>query len=98
MTPRRQLDNEGRPLQPHLAAELDRQRDRPSVDDLMDRIDRRSSGHVSFEQAVQDLAEDRDGEAAERSVPTENPVKTPLLPLPGLRSLDDEFCSGSRLD
>ena len=51
--------SEGKTLQQYLVAELKRLAERPTIEELMDRIDGQSGGRVSFEQAVKDLAEDR---------------------------------------
>jgi hypothetical protein len=49
----------GQSLQQYLSGELRRLADRPSLDEVLDRIDRRQGGRVGLEQAVEDLAEDR---------------------------------------
>jgi antitoxin FitA len=55
----RRTGRRGQPLQQHLAEELRRLAERPSVEELLDRIDRRDGGRVGLDQAVQDLAEKR---------------------------------------
>ncbi|WP_420614267.1 FitA-like ribbon-helix-helix domain-containing protein [Candidatus Spongiisocius sp.] len=50
---------EGKSLQQYLFAELRQLAARPTVDELMDRVDSRSGGRVSFRRAVEDVAEDR---------------------------------------
>jgi antitoxin FitA len=55
----RRAERHGQSLQQYLAAELRRLAERPSIDEVLDRIDRRSGGEVGFGQAVEDLAEDR---------------------------------------
>ena len=59
-TLRRRAANEGKSLQRYLVAVLERHAERPTIDELMDRIDARSGGHVPYEQAVEDLVEDRE--------------------------------------
>ncbi|MCY3540072.1 MAG: hypothetical protein F4Y75_06730 [Acidimicrobiia bacterium] len=56
---RRRATQEGKSLQQYLLAELNRLAARPTIDELMNRVDKRSGGRVSFEQAVEDLREDR---------------------------------------
>jgi hypothetical protein len=46
-------------LQQYPAAELRRLAERPSLEEVLDRIDRRQGGRVGLAQAVEDLAEDR---------------------------------------
>ncbi len=55
----RRAERRGQSLQQFLAAELRRLAERPSVDEVLDRIDRRSGGRVGLRQAADDLAEDR---------------------------------------
>lgn len=55
----RRAERHGQSLQQYLAAELRRLAERPSLDEVLDRIDRRRGGRVGFHQAVEDLAEDR---------------------------------------
>jgi plasmid stability protein len=50
----------GQSLQQYLAGELRRLAERPSMDEVLARIATRHGGHVGLEQAVQDLAADRD--------------------------------------
>ena len=50
---------EGKSLQQYLFAELRQLAARPTVDELMDRVDSRSGGRVSFRREVEDVAEDR---------------------------------------
>ena len=56
---RRRATQEGKSLQQYLLAELNRLAARPTIDELKDRVDKRSGGRVSLEQAVEDLREDR---------------------------------------
>lgn len=55
----RRAERHGQSLQQYLAAELRRLAERPSIDEVLDRIDRQRGGEVGFRQAVEDLAEDR---------------------------------------
>lgn len=55
----RRAENEGMSLQQYLIAELKRLAERPTVDEVLGRIERRSGGRVGLDQAVADLAEDR---------------------------------------
>lgn len=58
-TLQRRAERHGQSLQQYLAAELRRLAERPSIDEVLDRIDRQQGGRVGFRQAVEDLAEDR---------------------------------------
>jgi hypothetical protein len=55
----RRAERHGQSLQQYLAAELRRLAERPSIDEVLDRIDRQRGGRVGFRQAVEGLAEDR---------------------------------------
>ena len=55
----RRAERRGQSLQQFLAAELRRLAERPAIDDVLDRIDRRRGGRVGLRQAADDLAEDR---------------------------------------
>lgn len=55
----RQARRSGRSLQQYLAAELRRLAERPSIDDMLDRIERHEGGRVGLGQAVDDLADER---------------------------------------
>jgi plasmid stability protein len=55
----RRAERHGQSLQQYLAAELRRLAERPSIDEVLDRIDLQRGGRVGFRQAVEDLAEDR---------------------------------------
>jgi hypothetical protein len=46
-------------LQQFLATELRRLAERPALDDVLDRIDRRRGGRVGLRQAADDLGEER---------------------------------------
>ena len=56
---RHRAGREGKSLQQYLVAELRQLAARPTINELMDRVDNRSGGRVTFKQAVEDLAEDR---------------------------------------
>ena len=49
----------GQSLQQYLSGELQRLVARPSIDEILDRIERRSGGRVGLAQAAQDIAEER---------------------------------------
>ena len=55
----RRAERRGQSLQQFLAAELRRLAERPAMDDVLDRISRRSGGRVGLRQAADDLAEER---------------------------------------
>ena len=55
----RRAERRGQSLQQYLVQELTRLVDKPSLDELLDRIDRRGGGRVGFEQAAGDLADER---------------------------------------
>jgi plasmid stability protein len=55
----RRAERRGQSLQQYLAGELRRLAERPSLEDVLDRIDRRQGGRVGLAQAVEDLAEER---------------------------------------
>ena len=57
----RRAESRGQSLQQYLVVELRRLAERPTIDEVLDRIDRRRGGRVGFDQAVADLAEDRPG-------------------------------------
>lgn len=48
-------------MQQFLTAELRRLARRPSVDEVLDRIEHRNGSHVGLARAAEDLHEDRDG-------------------------------------
>jgi plasmid stability protein len=50
----------GQSLQQYLTVQLSRIATTPSLDDVVDRISRRSGGKVSFRQAVADLEMERE--------------------------------------
>lgn len=49
----------GQSLQQYLAAELKRLAEKPSLDEVLARIERHRGGHVGFGQAAEDLAAER---------------------------------------
>ncbi|MHB8245647.1 MAG: FitA-like ribbon-helix-helix domain-containing protein [Acidimicrobiales bacterium] len=55
----RSAEQRGQSLQQYLVAELRRLADRPRIDEVLDRIDRRKGGRVGLHQAVEDLHEGR---------------------------------------
>jgi plasmid stability protein len=55
----RRAESHGQSLQQYLATELRRLAERPTLDDVLDRIERRRGGTVGFAQAVEDLGAER---------------------------------------
>jgi antitoxin FitA len=55
----RRAERRGQSLQQYLAGELRRLAERPTLDEILDGIDRRHGGTVGLAQAVRDLAEER---------------------------------------
>jgi plasmid stability protein len=55
----RRAERRGQSLQQFLTGELRRLAERPSVDEVLDRIERHSGGQVGLRQAAEDLGEDR---------------------------------------
>jgi plasmid stability protein len=55
----RRADQRGQSLQQYLAGELRRLAERPSLDEVLDRIERHRGGRVGLQQAVDDLTEER---------------------------------------
>ncbi len=55
----RRAEQRGQSLQQYLAGELKRLAEKPSLDEVLDRIDSRSGGRVGLDQAVEDLTEER---------------------------------------
>jgi len=55
----RRAEQRGQSLQQFLTGELRRIAERPSVDEVLDRIERRSGGRVGLRQAAEDLGEER---------------------------------------
>jgi len=56
---RRRAAAQGQSLQQYLADELRRLAEKPSRQEVLDRIGRRRGGRVGFSQAVDDLADER---------------------------------------
>jgi antitoxin FitA len=52
-------ERRGQSLQQYLATELKRLAERPSVDEVLDRIEKRRGGRVGLTQAAQDVSEER---------------------------------------
>jgi plasmid stability protein len=50
---------EGRSLQQYVTRELTRIAQRPSLPDVLDRIERHAGGSVGLEQAAEDLVQER---------------------------------------
>ncbi len=57
----RRAERRGQSLQQFLANELRRLAERPSVDEVLERIERRRGGRVGLRQAADDLSEGRAG-------------------------------------
>jgi len=55
----RRAERRGQSLQQYLAGELRRLAQRPSIDDVLDRIERRRGGSVGIAQAAAELVEER---------------------------------------
>jgi plasmid stability protein len=55
----RRAERRGQSLQQYLSGELRRLAGRPSLEEVLDRIDRRQGGRVGLAQAAEDLTEDR---------------------------------------
>ena len=55
----RRAERSGQSLQQFLAGELRRIAERPSVDEVLDRIDRRRGGKVGLARAAEDLHDER---------------------------------------
>jgi hypothetical protein len=58
----RRAERRGQSLQQYLAGELRRLAERPAIDDVLDRIDRRRGGRVGLAQAAEDLRQERTGQ------------------------------------
>jgi plasmid stability protein len=56
----RRAEQHGQSLQQYLAGELRRLAGRPSVDEVLERIERRRGGRVGLQQAAEDLAAERE--------------------------------------
>ncbi len=57
----RRAEQRGQSLQQYLVSELQRLVERPSVDEVLNRIERHRGGRVGFRQAAADLQEERSG-------------------------------------
>ena len=55
----RRAERRGQSLQQYLSGELRRLADRPGLEEVLDRTDRRRGGRVGLAQAAEDLADDR---------------------------------------
>lgn len=55
----RRAERRGQSLQQYLAGELKRLAEKPSLDEVLDRIERHRGGRVGLAQAVDDLMEER---------------------------------------
>lgn len=55
----RQAERRGQSLQQYLTAELKRLAEKPSLDEVLDRIERRCGGRVGLGQAAVDVGEER---------------------------------------
>jgi len=55
----RRAESQGQSLQQYLVTELRRLAEQPTLDEVLDRIERRRGGRVGFDQAVADLSEER---------------------------------------
>jgi plasmid stability protein len=55
----RRAEQHGQSLQQYLATELRQLAERPTIDEVISRIERRTGGKVGLEQAAIDLAADR---------------------------------------
>jgi plasmid stability protein len=55
----RRADSRGQSLQQYLAAELRLIAERPSVEEVLDRIGRRRGGRVGLTQAAEDVSQER---------------------------------------
>ena len=56
----RRADDRGQSLQQYLAGELRRLAERPTMDEVLARVARQRGGRVGLNQAVNDLAGERD--------------------------------------
>ncbi|MCW2526191.1 MAG: hypothetical protein JWM76_1051 [Pseudonocardiales bacterium] len=56
----RRADDRGQSLQQYLAGELRRLAERPTIDEVLARVARQHGGRVGLQQAVNDLAGERD--------------------------------------
>jgi hypothetical protein len=57
----RRARSRGQSLQQYLVTELTRLAERPTFDEVLDRVERHRGGRVGLGRAVADLSEDRNG-------------------------------------
>jgi antitoxin FitA len=55
----RRAEERGQSLQQYLAGELKRLAERPTLSEVLDRIERRRGGRIGLGQAAEDIAEER---------------------------------------
>lgn len=55
----RRAEERGQSLQQYLSGELRRLAERPTVDEVLARVERRTGGRVGLDQAVSDLSDER---------------------------------------
>ena len=55
----RRAEQRGQSLQQYLSGELKRLAGKPTVDEILDRIEHRRGGRVGLGQAVEDIADER---------------------------------------
>jgi hypothetical protein len=55
----RRAEERGQSLQQYLAGELRRLAERPTLSEVLDRIERRRGGGIGLGQAAEDIAEER---------------------------------------
>ena len=55
----RRAESHGQSLQQYLVAELRRLAERPTIEEVLDRVERRHSGRIGLAQAAADLTEGR---------------------------------------
>lgn len=55
----RRAEQRGQSLQQYLATELKRLAERPTLQDVLERIEQRRGGAVGLQQAVDDITEER---------------------------------------
>ena len=55
----RRAEQRGQSLQQYLTAELKRLVERPTLQEVLDRIEQRHGGEVGLQQAADDIAEER---------------------------------------
>jgi antitoxin FitA len=55
----RRAEQRGQSLQQYLSGELKRLASKPTIDEILDRIERRRGGRVGLARAVEDIADER---------------------------------------